>query len=33
MGLFEKKECALCGGKAGLITRYKIAGGEYICGT
>lgn len=33
MGLFEKKECALCGGKAGLITRYKISGGDYICGT
>ena len=33
MGLFEKKECALCGGKAGLITRYKIYGGDYICGT
>ena len=32
MGLFEKKECALCGGKAGLITRYKISGGDYICG-
>lgn len=32
MGLFEKKECALCGGKAGLLTRYKIQGGAYICG-
>jgi hypothetical protein len=32
MGLFEKKECALCGGKAGLITRYKIADGDFICG-
>ena len=32
MGLFEKKECALCGGKAGLITRYKITDGRYICG-
>ena len=32
MGLFEKKECALCGGKAGLLTRHKIQGGAYICG-
>ncbi|MBR6469570.1 MAG: DUF4428 domain-containing protein [Lachnospiraceae bacterium] len=32
MGLFEKKECELCGGKAGLITRYKISDGGYICG-
>ncbi len=32
MGLFEKKECILCGGKAGLITRYKIVSGDFICG-
>ena len=32
MGLFEKKQCELCGGKAGLLTRYKIQGGGYICG-
>ena len=32
MGLFEKKECALCGGKAGLLTRYKIVDGDFICG-
>lgn len=32
MGLFEKKFCALCGGKAGLITRYKLVDGDFICG-
>lgn len=32
MGLFEKKECVLCGGKASLITRYKLADGNFICG-
>ncbi len=32
MGLFEKKECELCGNKAGLLTRSKIQGGGYICG-
>ena len=33
MGLFDKKECVLCGGKAGLITRYKISDGSFICGS
>lgn len=32
MGLFEKKECVLCGAKAGLFSREKIAGGAFICG-
>lgn len=32
MGLFEKKSCALCGGKAGLLSRTAISGGAYICG-
>ncbi len=32
MGLFSKKECALCGGKAGLLTRFSLSGGEYLCG-
>lgn len=32
MGLFDKKECALCGGKAGLLSRSEILGGSYICG-
>ena len=32
MGLFDKKECALCGGKAGLLSRWEIMGGSYICG-
>ena len=32
MGLFDKKQCELCGSKAGLITRTKIQGGDYICG-
>ncbi len=32
MGLFSRKECVLCGGKAGLLTRYSLSGGEFICG-
>ena len=32
MALFQKKECVLCGGKAGLLTRSAILGGEFICG-
>ncbi len=31
MGLFSKKECAVCGGCAGLLTRYVLADGEFIC--
>lgn len=32
MGLFQKQECVLCGGKAGLLTRHKLADGSFICG-
>ena len=32
MGLFSRKECANCGGKAGIIMRQKIADGSYLCG-
>ena len=31
MGLFDKKDCALCGGKAGLLFPTKIQNG-YLCG-
>lgn len=31
MGLFDKKLCCICGAKAGMLTRQKIAG-DYICG-
>lgn len=32
MGLFSKKECVRCGKKAGLLTRKKLADGDYLCG-
>ncbi|MBQ7564861.1 MAG: DUF4428 domain-containing protein [Lachnospiraceae bacterium] len=32
MGLFQRKECVLCGGKVGLLIRYKLVNGDYICG-
>lgn len=32
MGLFSKKECARCGNKASLLTRKKLADGDYLCG-
>ncbi len=31
MGFFDKKDCALCGGKAGRFINYKLTGGEYMC--
>ena len=31
MGLFQKKDCVCCGGKAGLLFRYKLVSGDYIC--
>lgn len=31
MALFERKVCSMCGEKAGMLTRQKIADG-YICG-
>ncbi len=32
MGLFSSKECVLCGGKAGILTRFCLSDGAYICG-
>lgn len=32
MGLFDKKICALCGAKAGLLTRQKLRDKAYLCG-
>lgn len=31
MGLFSGKVCVRCGNKAGLLSREKLADGEYIC--
>ncbi|MCR5790398.1 MAG: DUF4428 domain-containing protein [Lachnospiraceae bacterium] len=31
MGFFDKKDCALCGGKAGRFINYKLVNGEYMC--
>ena len=32
MAIFKKKNCSVCGKEVSLISRQKIAGGEYICG-
>ncbi len=32
MGIFSKKECALCGAKAGLLTRLHLKDDVFICG-
>lgn len=32
MGLFDKKICALCGAKAGLLTRQQLKDKAYLCG-
>lgn len=32
MGLFDKKECCICGGKAGMLTRQKLVDKSFICG-
>lgn len=32
MGLFDKKECCICGGKAGMLTRTKLMDGSFLCG-
>lgn len=31
MGLFSKQVCVRCGNKAGLLTREKLATGDYLC--
>lgn len=32
MGLFDQKNCCICGGKAGMLTRQKLVDGSYLCG-
>ncbi|MDO4961858.1 MAG: DUF4428 domain-containing protein [Eubacteriales bacterium] len=31
MGLFDKVNCCICGAKVGMLTRMKLADGNYIC--
>ena len=31
MGLFSKEECCFCGAKVGVLSRFKIKSGEFMC--
>lgn len=31
MGLFSKEECCFCGNKVGMLGRFKIKSGEFMC--
>ncbi len=31
MGLLKKKECAICGGEAKMLSRAELADGNYLC--